>query len=83
MTDLASLRLERIVERLLSPWQNAGGPGVTIGVVRDDVLHVHRSAGLANIELGVPSGRARPSASPQSASNLPALRSSCSLRTDA
>ena len=56
MTNLPSLRLERIVERLLTPWRNASGPGVTIGVVRDDVLHVHRSAGLANIELGVPIG---------------------------
>jgi D-aminopeptidase len=56
MTDLAALHLERIVDRLLSPWQDANGPGVTIGVVRDNVLHVHRSAGLANIELGVPIG---------------------------
>lgn len=56
MTDLTTLRLERIVERLLGPWQDASGPGVTIGVVRDDVLCVHRSAGLANIDLGVPIG---------------------------
>lgn len=56
MTDLATLRLERIVDRLLIPWQDANGPGVTIGVVRENLLHVHRSAGLANIELGVPIG---------------------------
>ncbi len=56
MTNLATLRLQRIVDRLLVPWRDAIGPGVTIGVVRDDVLSVHRSAGLANIELDVPIG---------------------------
>jgi CubicO group peptidase (beta-lactamase class C family) len=53
---LATLRLERVVDRMLAPWRHANGPGVTIGVVRDDALAVHRSAGLANIELGVPIG---------------------------
>jgi CubicO group peptidase (beta-lactamase class C family) len=56
-TDLALLRLEHVVEGLLAPWQQAHGPGVTIGIVRDGALAVHRSAGLANIELGVPIGR--------------------------
>ena len=58
MTDLATLRLERTVDRILAPWRRADGPGVTIGVVRDDALVLHRSAGLANIELGVPIGPA-------------------------
>ncbi len=56
MTDLATLRLQRIVDRLLAPWEGAGGPGVTIGVVRDDALVLHRSAGLAHIEPGVAIG---------------------------
>ena len=55
---LATLRLERVVDRILAPWRRASGPGVTIGVVRDDALVVHRSAGLANIELDVPIGPA-------------------------
>jgi D-aminopeptidase len=58
MTNLAMLRLERIVDRLLEPWRTANGPGVSIGVVRGDELVLHRSAGLANIELGVPIGPA-------------------------
>jgi D-aminopeptidase len=56
MTGLESLRLQRVVDRLLAPWQWTAGPGVTIGVVRDDALAVHRAAGMANIELGVPIG---------------------------
>ncbi|HUD58810.1 MAG TPA: serine hydrolase domain-containing protein, partial [Acetobacteraceae bacterium] len=56
MTNLTTLRLERVVDRILAPWRRADGPGVTIGVVRDDALVLHRSAGLANIELGVPIG---------------------------
>lgn len=56
MTALAALRLQRIVDRLLEPWRRTGGPGVTIGVVQDDALIVHRSAGLAHIEPGVPIG---------------------------
>jgi D-aminopeptidase len=56
MTTLASLRLQRIVDRLLAPWQGTAGPGVTIGVVREDALVLHRVAGMANIELGVPIG---------------------------
>jgi D-aminopeptidase len=56
MANLTTLRLERTVDRILAPWRRANGPGVTIGVVRDDVLILHRSAGLANIELGVPIG---------------------------
>jgi CubicO group peptidase (beta-lactamase class C family) len=58
MTALESLRLQRIVDRKLAPWQWTTGPGVTIGVVRDDALVLHRAAGMANIELGVPIGPA-------------------------
>jgi D-aminopeptidase len=57
MANLASLRLQRIVDRLLAPWQGTTGPGVTIGVVREDALALHRSAGMANIELGIPIGQ--------------------------
>src|SRR5271166_3590497 len=56
MTGLDSLRLQRIVDRTLAPWQWTTGPGVTIGVVREDALVLHRCAGMANIELGVPIG---------------------------
>src|SRR5580698_2361036 len=56
MANLASLRLQRIVDRLLAPWQGTTGPGVTIGVVREDALVLHRAAGMANIELGIPIG---------------------------
>ncbi len=56
MSNLANLRLERIVGRILDPWRCTGGPGVTIGVVLDDALVLHCSAGLANIELNVPIG---------------------------
>jgi CubicO group peptidase (beta-lactamase class C family) len=56
MTALDSLRLQRIVDRLLAPWQRTTGPGVTIGVVHENALVLHRTAGMANIELGVPIG---------------------------
>lgn len=54
MTDLDLLRLDRRVERLLA--LPPGAPGATIGVARDGRMLVHRSAGLASIELGVPIG---------------------------
>src|ERR1019366_7898448 len=56
MTTLESLRLQRIVDRLLAPWRWTTGPGVTIGVVREDTLVLHLAAGMANIEMGVPIG---------------------------
>jgi CubicO group peptidase (beta-lactamase class C family) len=56
MIDLELKRLERIVDRMLEPWRRPSGPGVTVGLVRDDALVLHRSAGLANIELDVPIG---------------------------
>ena len=56
MPTLALSRLQRTVDPLVEPWQATGGPGMTIGVVRDDTLVLHCSAGMANIELGVPIG---------------------------
>jgi len=58
MLHLDHLHLERRVDTLLAPWRRPDGPGVTIGVVRDGELVLHRSAGLASIELGVPLGPA-------------------------
>jgi D-aminopeptidase len=54
--DLDQLLLRRRVERLLAPWRRADGPGVTLGVVLGRELVVHESAGLANLEHGVPIG---------------------------
>ncbi len=51
--DLARLKLERRVDDLLAGF-SATTPGATIGVVRDGALIAHRSAGMANLELGVP-----------------------------
>jgi D-aminopeptidase len=56
VSDLDLLLLERQVERLLAPWDRPGSPGCTIGVVRDGALILHRSAGLASIELEHPIG---------------------------
>ncbi len=56
MTDLDHLLLQRRIDALLAPWQGTGGPGVTIGLVVDGALRVHRHAGLANVEHGVPIG---------------------------
>jgi len=54
MTPLATLALTRGITRLLERFD--GGPGATIGVVQDGALTLHRSAGLASLELGVPVG---------------------------
>jgi CubicO group peptidase (beta-lactamase class C family) len=56
MTDLDLLFLHRHVDRLLAPWDRTGTPGVTLGIVRDNHLVLHRSAGMASLELGVPVG---------------------------
>jgi D-aminopeptidase len=56
MNDLDHLLLRRRVERLLTPWRQSDGPGVTLGVVVGRDLVVHESAGMASIELGVPIG---------------------------
>ncbi len=56
METLEDLSLSRRVDRLLQPWRDKPGPGVTIGVARDGAMILHRSAGLASIELNVPIG---------------------------
>lgn len=54
MTNLDLLRLDRCVEQLLDVPPDA--PGGTIGLMRDGKMLLHRSGGLASIELGVPVG---------------------------
>lgn len=56
MGDLEALRLERLVDGLIAPWDGRDRPGVTVGIVSGTELVVHRSAGMASIELGVPIG---------------------------
>ena len=56
MQDLDRLRLERRIDHLLAPWSAGSTPGCTIGVARAGALLAHRSAGLANLDLGVPIG---------------------------
>ncbi len=60
MTGLARLALERGVQRLLDGLHGGAGnlssPGGAVGVVQDGALTVHRCAGLASLELGVPIG---------------------------
>ncbi|MDP9097108.1 MAG: beta-lactamase family protein, partial [Pseudomonadota bacterium] len=53
---LEDLLLQRRVDALLAPWSRNDGAGVTIGVVLEGVLRVHRHAGLASIEHAVPIG---------------------------
>ncbi len=54
VTDLDDLLLQRRVDALLAPWRKNDGAGVSIGVVVEGELRVHRQAGLASIEHGVP-----------------------------
>jgi CubicO group peptidase (beta-lactamase class C family) len=54
MTGLAHLALDRGIARLLDGFH--GGPGCAIGVVQAGELTIHRCAGLASLELGVPVG---------------------------
>ena len=60
MTGLARLALDRGVQRLLDGLHGGAGnlnnPGGAVGVVQDGELTVHRCAGLASLELGVPIG---------------------------
>jgi D-aminopeptidase len=56
MNDLDHLLLRRRVERMLAPWRQSDGPGMTLGVVLGRDLAVHESAGMASIELRVPIG---------------------------
>lgn len=58
MIDLDLALLERRVDSLLAPWAGRQGPGATIGIVLNGKLAVHRHAGLASIEHGVPIGPA-------------------------
>jgi D-aminopeptidase len=51
--DLGVLALRRQARRLLAPWDRAGSPGATLGLVRDGALVLHESAGAASLELGV------------------------------
>jgi D-aminopeptidase len=53
MDDLDLLMLERRVDRLLAPWDRHDGPGMAVGVVRDEHLVLHRQVGMASLELGV------------------------------
>jgi CubicO group peptidase (beta-lactamase class C family) len=55
-TRLDHLLLQRRAERLLAPWCQSEGPGVTLGIVRGDQLVVHESVGMSSIEHGVPIG---------------------------
>ncbi len=56
MPSLDLTALDRCVAHLLRPYE--AGPGATVGVVLGGELAVHRSAGLASLELGVPIGPA-------------------------
>jgi CubicO group peptidase (beta-lactamase class C family) len=56
--DLDLLALDRRLEALLAPFAVPGSPGCTIGLVRGGALVLHRSAGLASLEHGVPVGPA-------------------------
>ena len=56
MTSLTTLRIHRRIDALLAPWHDQPVPGMTIGVVCDGALAIHRHAGLASMELGVPIG---------------------------
>ncbi|HEV7458828.1 MAG TPA: serine hydrolase [Roseococcus sp.] len=54
MRDLDLLRLERRVGQMLVPL--AETPGASVGVARDGMLLLRRSAGLASLELHAPIG---------------------------
>ena len=57
MTDLDLMLLRRRTSRLLAPWDHTGTPGVTLGVVRNDHLVVHESAGMASVRHASRSSR--------------------------
>jgi CubicO group peptidase (beta-lactamase class C family) len=56
MSLVASLDLERRVDRLIEGWDRPGSPGVTVAVIREGAFLLRRHAGRASIELGVPIG---------------------------
>ncbi len=54
--DLDLLSLSRRLERRLAPFAAPGTPGCAMGILRGGDLVLHRQAGLASLELGVPIG---------------------------
>ncbi len=58
MSDLDLMLLGRRMNRLLAAFDHPQSPGMTIGLVRDGELVLHRHAGMASLELGVPIGAA-------------------------
>ncbi len=58
MTALDHLRLERQVGALLAPYDRTDTPGVAIGIAERGAILLHRQAGMASLELGVPVGPA-------------------------
>ena len=56
MTNIDMTLLTRRVGELVAPWAAPETPGVAVAVVRDGELVLHRCAGFASLELGVPVG---------------------------
>ena len=56
MTELDLRRLEAITDRLIAGHDRRDSPGVSVGLVQNGALVLHRSAGMASIELGVSVG---------------------------
>ncbi len=54
--DLDLVMLGNRVDRLARRWNRPDSPGMAVGVVRQGMLAVHRQAGMASLELGVPIG---------------------------
>ena len=54
--DLDLLSLSRRLDRRLAAFATPGTPGCAVGIVRGGELVLHRQAGLASLELGVPLG---------------------------
>jgi D-aminopeptidase len=56
--NLDLMLLRHRVDRSMQRWNRPDSPGMAVGVVRDGELVVHRQAGQASLELGVPVGPA-------------------------
>lgn len=54
--DLDLLSLSRRLDRRLASFAAPGSPGCAIGILRGGELVLHRQAGMASLELGVPVG---------------------------
>ena len=54
--DLDLLSLSRRLARRLAPFTAPDSPGCAVGILRGGELVLHRQAGLASLELGVPVG---------------------------